>query len=160
MFIWREHGMGGPGGRRMGMGFGPGLGLASRVDRMVNNATLRQRLGITDAQAAKIRQQTTDFQIAQIRSRADAQVGELQLRNLITAETPDRAAIDQKLDEISATQLAERKKQVDYMLGLRSDLTPEQRQKLQQMREGFARHGWHGHAARPESAPSLPQTNP
>lgn len=136
----------GPGGgpmfwrfRARGKGFGAGAGFEARLGRMVNSANFRQRLGITDAQAAKIRQQTTQFQVSQIRGRADLQVDALQLRNLLTAQSPDRAAIDQKLEQISAAQLAQRKQQVDYMLAMREVLTPEQRQKLQQMRQGRMR---------------------
>ncbi|HVB34384.1 MAG TPA: periplasmic heavy metal sensor [Patescibacteria group bacterium] len=156
MLFWRSRHTGGPGE----MGSGAGFGFASRVARMVNNANFRQRLGITDAQAAKIRQQTMDFQVSQIRSRADLQIDQLQLRNLLTAPAPDRAAIDQKLDQISAAQLAQRKRGVDYMLSLRDALTPEQRQKLQQMRRGPARRGERGQAAPPASAPPPDQPNP
>lgn len=146
----------GPMGRRMAgfrggagfMGFGaidglrgPLHGLGARLVRIANNANLRQRLGITDAQAAQIRQQSLNLQISQIHSRADLQVDQLQLRNLLTAENPDSAAIDQKLNQISAAQLAARKQEVTYLLGLRNDLTPEQRQKLQQMRQAPARPG-------------------
>ena len=51
--------------RLRGLLFGFGAGLA----RMVNNPNFRQRLGITDAQASQIRQQSMNFHIAQIRSR-------------------------------------------------------------------------------------------
>jgi Spy/CpxP family protein refolding chaperone len=135
---------------------GSGMGLA----RMVNNANLRKQLGITDAQAAKIRRQTSDFQVSQIRSRADVQADELQLRNLLTAPNPDRAAINQKLDQIGAAQLAQRKQQVDFMLAMRDALTPQQRQKLEQMRQAPPRPGGRGQAAPSASGPARPPANP
>jgi Spy/CpxP family protein refolding chaperone len=98
---------------------------------------MREKLGITAEQAAKIRLATSEFRKGQIRRRADLQVKRLELDELLAAANPDRAAIDKKLEEISAAQLAQRKSEVDYRLGVRSTLTNEQRQKLQQMREQF-----------------------
>jgi Spy/CpxP family protein refolding chaperone len=105
--------------------------------RLVNDPAMREKLGITDEQAAKIRQQTFDFQKAEIRDRADVQVRRLELNQLLTAANPDRAAIDQKLEQISATRLAQRKLEVNYRLDMRAALTSEQRQKLQNLREEF-----------------------
>ncbi len=156
MFSWRFRDTGGAPGMGSGAGFGRGAGL----DRIVNNPNLRRQLGIADAQAAKIRQQTTDFQVSQIRSRADLQVDELQLRNLLAAQNPDRTAIDQKLDQIGAAQIAQRKQQVDYMLAMRDALTPEQRQKLKQMREAPVGRSWRGHTAAPARPAPPGRPNP
>lgn len=136
---WRRGGRGVMGFRGRGGFRGSVRGLGTELARMVNNPDFRQRLGITDAQAARIRQQTTDFQVSQIRSRADVQVNELQLLNLLSASNPDRAVIDQKLNQVSAAELALRKQQADYMLAIRDVLTQGQRQKLQQMRQARAR---------------------
>jgi Spy/CpxP family protein refolding chaperone len=121
--------------------------------RLVNNPAMREKLGITDEQAAKIRQQTFDFQKAEIRGRAEVQVKRLELNQLLTAANPDRAAIDQKLEQISAAQLAQRKLWVNYRLDMRAALTSEQRQKLQNLREEFR----HPAAPRPHPQPPKPQ---
>jgi Spy/CpxP family protein refolding chaperone len=110
----------------------------------VSNPAVREKLGITAEQAEKIRLQTSEFRKAQIRSRADLEVKRLELDELLAAANPDRAAIDKKLEEISAAQLAQRKSEVDYRLRMRDTLTSEQRQKLQQMREEFRHHGPEG----------------
>jgi Spy/CpxP family protein refolding chaperone len=138
----REMGMrhrGWGGGHRMGMHRwgGRGMGMAF----LVNNPEMRKRLGITDEQAAKIRQQSLDFRKAEIRSRADLQVKRLDLHSLLAAETPDRAAIDTALQEVGATQMALQKTTIDFHLAMRGALTPEQRQKLIEMREEFQHHG-------------------
>jgi Spy/CpxP family protein refolding chaperone len=104
----------------------PGFMLA----RLVNNPDIREKLGITDDQAAKMRQQTSAFRISEVRSRADVQVKRIELRDLLTADNPDRAAIDSKLEEISAVRLASAKARVDYFFSMKDTLTPEQRQKL------------------------------
>ena len=142
-----HHGRGEGGGPEMGMGMGmhggmhhrggPGMGLAF----LVNNPEMRQNLGITDEQAAKIRQQTLDFRKAEIRNRADLEIKRLDLRGLMAADTPDRAAIDRTLQEVGAAQMALEKSAVDFHLAMRSALTPEQREKLKAMRQEFRGRG-------------------
>jgi Spy/CpxP family protein refolding chaperone len=127
-------GMRGPGMRGRG-------GQAEMLLRLVNNPMMRQRVGITTEQAAKIRQQTSDFLKQQIHSRANLQVQRIDLQNLMAAENPDRAAIDKTLEQISASQLAQSKADVDFRLAMRNALTPEQQQKLMQMRQEFMRRG-------------------
>ena len=95
---------------------------------------MRQRLGITADQAAKIHQQELDSQKAQIRNGADLQVKRLELNELLAADNPDRAAIDAKLQEVSAAQMASQKAAIDNRLALRDILTPAQRQQLKTLR--------------------------
>jgi len=124
---------GGGRGGRMGMGTrgrgGPGeFGLAG----LLNNPDVRQQIGVSADQAAKIRQQESDFRKTEIRNRADLQVKRLDLRDLLSADKPDRAAIDSKLQDISASQLAMEKAAVGHQLDMREALTPAQREKLRQ----------------------------
>jgi Spy/CpxP family protein refolding chaperone len=138
-------------GRRMGM---HRRGWAHRqfmLARLVSNPSFRERLGITPEQAQKIRTQTSDFRKTQIRNRAELQVKHLELNDLLSVDNPDRAAIDKKLQEISAVHLASAKSAIDFRLAMRTALTPDQRQKLLQMREEFFRHGGLGHE-RPHGA--------
>lgn len=124
--------------------------------RLVSNPTMRDRLGVTADQAAKIRQETADFQKAQIRNRADLQIKRLELRELLAADNPDRSAIDRKLQEIGAAQLTESKSSIDFRLDMRNALAPEQRQKLEQMHEG-ARRGPRGRGGtQPDRRPQAP----
>lgn len=105
--------------------------------RLANNPTFRERIGMTQQQAEKIRTETFDFQKAQIRNRADVQVKKLELRELLSGQNPDRGAINSKLEEISAARLAQAKASVDFHLDMRAALTPDQKLKLQQMRKEF-----------------------
>jgi Spy/CpxP family protein refolding chaperone len=126
----------------------------------LSNPAVREKLGITAEQAAKIRLQTSEFRKAQIRSRAELQVKRLELNELLAAANPDRAAIDKKLEEISSAQLAQRKSEVDFRLRMRDTLTSEQRQKLQQMREEFRHRAPEGRGPqgpRGHTAPPKPQ---
>ena len=115
---------------------------------LVNNPELRKRIGITDEQAAKIRQQSLDFRKAEIRNRADLEIKRLDLHSLMAADAPDRAAIDRTLQEVGTAQMALEKSAIDFHLAMRSALTPEQREKLKAMRQEFGGRGegqhWQG----------------
>jgi Spy/CpxP family protein refolding chaperone len=127
-----------------GRGMGPqefGLGW------LLNDPNLSQQLGVTAAQAAKIRQQESEFRKTEIRNRADLQIKRMDLNDLLSAEKPDRTAIDSKLQEISAAQLALEKSAIDYRLNMRDALTPAQQQKLQQMMTQRSRSAASGNAA-------------
>jgi len=123
---------------------------------LVKNSSFRERIGITQEQAQKIETQTFNFRKARIDNRATLEVKRLELGQLLSAETPDRSAIDQKLQEVSAARLAQSKAMIDFRLDMRTALTPEQRQKMQQMRRDFRHHGFgpQGPSAPGSSAPS------
>ena len=140
-------------GQEMGMGHGMGMGRGMGMEMemgmhgrgghdmglewAINNPKLREQLLITPEQVAKIRQETLNFQKAEILSRANLEVKRLELHSLLEADTPDRAAIDKSLREASAAQFTLEKAAIDHQLAMRALVTPEQRQKLEKMREEF-----------------------
>jgi Spy/CpxP family protein refolding chaperone len=101
--------------------------------RLLNDPSIRQQVGITGEQAAAIRRQELDFRKTEVRDRADVQVKRMELNDLLVADKPDRAAINTKLQEISAAQLSLQKSAIDYRLAMRDAITPEQREKLRQL---------------------------
>jgi Spy/CpxP family protein refolding chaperone len=110
--------------------------------RLLNDPSIRQQVGITDEQAATMRKQEADFRKTQIRGRADLEVQRIDLKGLLAADKPDRAAINAKLQEISAAQLSLQKSAIDYRLTMRDAITPAQREKLRQlMRDRWQRDG-------------------
>lgn len=130
---WGDRGMRGPGMHGMGM---RGMGMEAReagLGRLLSDPAVRQQVGVTAEQAAKIRQEESDFQKAEIRNRADLQIKRMDLNDLLSAEKPDRAAVDAKVQEIGAAQTAMEKAAIDNRLTMRDALTPAQRQKLQQV---------------------------
>lgn len=128
-------------GRGMGMGMHRGGGHEMGLGWAINNPKIREQLGITPDQVTKIRQETLSFQKAEILSRADLQVKRLELHSLLEAETPDRVAIDKSLHAANAAQFTVEKAAIDHQLAMRALITPEQRQKLEKMREEFRRPG-------------------
>ncbi len=103
------------------------------LGRLLSDPNVRQQIGVTADQAAKIRQQESDFRKAEIRNKADLQIKRMDLDDLLSADKPDRSAIDSKLQEIGASQIALEKSAIDNRLNMRDALTPIQRQKLEQM---------------------------
>ncbi len=132
----------------MGMGMGRVRGMALRMEgehdmglgRAIHDPKLREQLGITPEQVTKIQQEMLSFQKTEIMARADVEVKRLDLHSLLEAENPDAAAIERSLREANAAQFTVEKAQIDHQLATRALLTPEQRQKLQKMREEAPRH--------------------
>jgi Spy/CpxP family protein refolding chaperone len=127
------------GGEPMGQGswgFMRGRGMGDRgmgLGRILRDPEAQKQLGITTEQAAKLRQQESDFRKAAIRDRADLEIKRMDLQDLLSADNPDRSAIDSKLNEVGAAQLALEKSAIDHRLAMRDALTPAQRQKLKEM---------------------------
>ncbi|HXR32383.1 MAG TPA: periplasmic heavy metal sensor [Verrucomicrobiae bacterium] len=159
----RQDGFGG--GDRMGRrGFGRERGEFG-LAHLLNAPAIREKLGITAEQVGAIRKQESDFRKTKIRERADLEVKRVDLRDLLEAEKPDRAAIDSKLQEISTARLALEKSAVHFRLAMREAITPEQREKLHQLMSerrrgdgprrsgprGDGRRGQHGSAPAPDA---------
>jgi len=128
------------GGERMGRrGFGRERGEFG-LARILKDPAIREKLGITAEQAGAIRKQESDFRKAEIRDRADLEVKQVDLKDLLEADKPDRAAIDAKLQEISNSRLALEKSRVHFHLAMKEAITPEQREKLHQLMSERWRH--------------------
>lgn len=162
-------------GEHDGFGRGRGMGMRGRgmrarefgLGRLLSDPAIREQLGVTADQAAKIRQQESEFRKTEIRGRADLEVKQIDLRDLLSADKPDRTAIDAKLQDISTARLALEKSAITFRLNSRDALTPAQRDKLRQVMrdrhgpEGGQRpHGpggaWHG-GQRGSAPPAKPQ---
>jgi len=103
------------------------------VAMILRNPTLRERVGISAEQAARIQGQQAAFAKSRVRDRADLRVKQMDLRQLMAAEKPDRAAIDKKLREISEVRLAAQQLAVEHRLAMREAITPEQKEKMKQL---------------------------
>ncbi|HEY6866059.1 MAG TPA: Spy/CpxP family protein refolding chaperone [Candidatus Eisenbacteria bacterium] len=110
-------GAGGPGMR------GPGM------ERRMRRADLLRELDLSKEQRDKIAELRDKQQRSTIRARADLQTARLDLRRLIRADKPDRAAIDRQIDRMAQIRSEMQKSRVAMMLDMRSVLTPEQLEK-------------------------------
>jgi len=111
---------------------------------LLRDPAVRERLGITADQAAKIQAQQSTFTKARIREHAEVQVKRLELRELLAAEKPDRAAIEQKLAQLNEVQFAMRKAAIEHRLAMREMFAPEQREKMRELFWEMRRSGRFG----------------
>jgi len=90
---------------------------------------LREQLGLTDEQAEKMRALWVEGMKNGIRSRSNMMIARLELEELMRADTPDRAAIDAKLRQLTDAQGALLRQHIEHRLAMHGLLTPEQRVK-------------------------------
>ena len=103
------------------------------IARMLRDPAVRERVGISADQWTKMQDRQVAFAKSRVRDRADLRLKQVDLRQLLAVEEPDRAAIDKKLQEISEIRLAAQKSAIEYRLATRSALSPEQKEKMKQL---------------------------
>ena len=131
-------GMGGPGPVEP-RGFGPPLGGGLLGLRLPPPEAL-ERLGLSDAQRAKIDSLRDVEERKAIRAEGDMRIGELDLQKLIESDKPDAAAIDAAIVRLSTIRTETLRTRAATILGIRAVLTPEQRTKLRRPPSGSP---WH-----------------
>jgi len=124
---------------------------------------IQKELGITEEQRKKLEEIGFNSSKTGIQQRATLQVLRLELGRLMQADTPDRAAIDKKIQEISQAQSAQMRTMVNSRLDIQSVLTKEQREKIKNLRQ--SRMGMRMQQMRPEGlrrqpAPAKPNPRP
>ena len=131
-------GMGGMHGGRGGMR--DGMAMRAHWGMMAS------QLDLSDAQREKIRGIMETQMRRGIQERADLQIASLDLGKLMRADAPNRGAIDAQVDKMARMRATLSKERIGAMLDARAVLTPEQRDKLKQLRSqgGGGRHGGHG----------------
>ena len=141
---------GGPGVRGQ-RGPGPQAGLGGPM----SPGPLPPELNLTEQQQSRLREMGVEQQKKAIRLHADIQTKEIELHELLRGASPDRAAINAKIDEIGALKAQTEKDSIAQRLAFEQLLTPEQKQKLRQQRErgpvpgGGARQPGTGERQRP-----------
>jgi len=125
------------GWQRGGRGFGGGAGLL----RLADNPRVREELKLTDDQVSRLHSLAVESEKTSIRTRADLQLRELELRELLRADNPNREAILSKVQEISDLRGQTAKQHMETMLSARSVLTPEQLKKVRSFMENRGRGG-------------------
>jgi Spy/CpxP family protein refolding chaperone len=130
---------------------GPRQARQRRKAAFFLNEKVQMDLGLTADQQEKLRQLRRKMTVAGIESRSQVQIKQLELQDLMAAKSLDRAAIDKKVQEISALRGAQMKNMIDMRFGLQGILTPEQMDKIKEMR---------GHAIRQRIGHQRAMRNP
>jgi Spy/CpxP family protein refolding chaperone len=109
-----------------GDGPGPGRhgGMRNRAARAFRN------LDLTKEQRDKIAEIRDKQERNAIRMRADLETARLDMRRLIRADKPDRAAINRQVERMASLRSDLEKARIGMMLDVRDVLTPEQREKM------------------------------
>jgi Spy/CpxP family protein refolding chaperone len=92
---------------------------------------VRTALGLTDQQADSLRKIIVGTETFTIKTGADIVVDSIDLRELLRADKPDRAAVMTKGDEISKSTSLLINHYLDAMLAAKAILTPEQQKMIQ-----------------------------
>jgi len=95
---------------------------------------MKERLGLTEAQVSQIEKLRADARRAAIQRRADTELARLDLEQLMKADTVDEKAIAVQIKKLTDLHGAALKARVDERLAMKKILTPEQQEKLKQMR--------------------------
>jgi Spy/CpxP family protein refolding chaperone len=91
-----------------------------------------ERLNLSKEQKSQIEKLRADFQKQQIAQRAKIQTAAVELRQLLRAENPDKAAIEKKINELAQLRAQLSTARVNQMLNVRKILTPEQQQMIRE----------------------------
>ncbi len=113
-----------------GLGLGEPLQRISKLLAALDDPRVRTVLGLTDQQADSLRKIVVDTETFTIKTGADIAVDSIDLREVLRADKPDRAAVMGKGDEISKfiSQLINHF--LDAMLAAKAILTPEQQKMI------------------------------
>lgn len=129
----------GPMGRRMGPGMGPGMGPMRRGMRGPGpgfGPGQMQALNLTAEQRTQLRQQHFTQSVAAEKLHSDMRIKRLELQQLMSSDTLDRAKVDAKMKELSDLRLQAQKARLDQREALMKALTPEQKEKLKTLGPG------------------------
>jgi Spy/CpxP family protein refolding chaperone len=104
--------------------------MGPRLLAMLENERMRTELGITDQQADRLRQIAVDTEKFTVKTRAEIVVRNMELRELLRADKPEREAVMKKVQEISDLRGQIMKQRIDSLLATKAALTPEQQKKM------------------------------
>ena len=93
----------------------------------------REKLGLSDDQVKKLEQLRSDFEKETIRNEADIRVAELDLNNLLQAQSADLAKVEAKIREVERLRADLRIARIRAIEKGKALLTAEQRKKLQEL---------------------------
>lgn len=103
----------------------------------LQNPRLVKALGLTKAQTAKLEQIRFDYKASMIKLRSEMQLKKLDMEREMNAENPDRAKLNKLVDELSAVRSRMAKARISHGLDVKKILTPEQWNKLKELKAAF-----------------------
>lgn len=117
---------GGGMGPGKGMGMGAGGGICMAIQRLLNDSDFLAYTGITTAQAEKIETLISTSAKDGIRNKAEVQILQMELQELLDADTPVKTQVYSKIDQIGKLQTDSLKAMADMQIQVKSILTDDQ----------------------------------
>ena len=120
----------------------PGNGKAGRgrghrghfpTGRILQNPKIVEELGLTSEQISSLRELRFESVVGDIDLRANKSKASVKLRELLSQDEPDEAAVMSAIDTVGQASIAMQKSNVQKMLKHRSILGPEKAKKLRKM---------------------------
>ncbi|MGB7267833.1 MAG: periplasmic heavy metal sensor [Terracidiphilus sp.] len=138
----------GPGGAGMGPGFGEhrppmerAFGPGGLQGRYWNNPNIVKQLTLTDDQRKAMDDILHKHLMTLVDLQANLKKAELEMQPLMSADTPDRAAIEGQISKVVEARAALEKANSLFLLDLRMQLKPEQWKQLKTMRMDHMHRG-------------------
>ncbi len=112
----------------------PGPRGDRRGERALDPGRLKEALGLDDQQLGQLKKLRTERRRAAIKRHADVQLARLALRELMDSPSVDEKALQARTKELGDLHAANLRARAEAQLAMRKLLTPEQREKLEQLR--------------------------
>ena len=100
-----------------------------------------ERVGLTDAQRAKVGALREATERTMIRVGAEVRIAELDLGKLIEQDSPDARAVEMAVERVGTLRLSMHKAMIAEVLGVRAALTADQRNRLRKRAAEPERNG-------------------
>jgi len=110
----------------------------SRLMSALDDPSAQKMLGLSEEQADSLRKIVTDTEIFTIQKGANIAVDSIQLKELLRADKPDKAAVMSKGDEISKDTSELISHYLGAILDAKTILTPQQQQMIREYLENGA----------------------
>ena len=108
---------------------------APRLLGLLDSDRVRNELGLSDEQTQRLRQVVVEAEKSAVKAGADVAVHEIELRELLHSDSPDRNAVMNKVQEISNLRGEMMKQHVGAFLDAKAVFNPEQQKKIRALIE-------------------------
>ena len=110
-----------------------------------------QQLGLDPDQMTKVQGILDAGKAAREKKHQDLRIAFDEMHTLLEQDSPDETAVLAQADKIGAIETEGHKAMLHTLLAVRAELTPDQRQKLKELKEQHGKGGWHhGHKPPPD----------
>jgi Spy/CpxP family protein refolding chaperone len=111
------------------------LAASNKNDSANMAVAVENELGLTPEQQTKLQNLRTEFSAKQVKLQDDLRIAKASLQKELDSANPDRKKSDTLVASVNKLQAQVLSVRVDHVFAMRAILTPEQYQKLVQLRE-------------------------